>query len=337
MAPNTIELSRLDELLGRFAGRRVAILGDAMLDRYIWGEVNRISPEAPVPVVEVRDETVRFGGAANVAENVASLGATTDVVAVLGDDDHGRSLVRRLADRGVGVEHMIEVPGRPTTTKTRIIAHNQQVVRADREHARPLDEANERLLVRALEEAVPSADVLIISDYGKGVVSERTLEAALEAARAGETMVCVDPKESHFSRYLGVTAITPNLKEASGAVGYPMATDEELLRGGWELRERLDAGCVIVTRGEHGMSLFTREGEYTHLPTVAREVYDVTGAGDTVVSVLGVALAAGASMVEAAMIANHAAGIVIREIGTASVTVEEIRGSFERLGEGAGG
>lgn len=337
MGSNSIELPRLNELLDGFGSRRVAILGDAMLDRYIWGDVNRISPEAPVPVVEVRDETVRFGGAANVAENVAALGASTDVVAVVGDDEHGRNLLERLRERGVGVGHVLTIDGRPTTTKTRIIAHNQQVVRADRESAHPLSERDESLLVEALRAAVPAADVLIISDYGKGVVSERSLEAALTAARDGGTRVCVDPKESHFSRYRRVTAITPNLKEASGAVGHPMSTDEDLLRGGWELRERLDAECVIVTRGEHGMSLFMRGGEYSHLPTVAREVYDVTGAGDTVVSVLGVALAAGATMVEAAMIANHAAGIVIREIGTASITVDDIRRSFEEIEEVAGG
>ncbi len=337
MGSSRIEMGRLNELLGGFGDRRVAILGDAMLDRYIWGEVNRISPEAPVPVVEVRDETIRFGGAANVAENVAALGATADVIGVVGDDDHGRDLMGRLGARGVGVGHLLTVDGRPTTTKTRIIAHNQQIVRADREHAHALAEAAEDSLIKSLREVVPVSDVLIISDYGKGVVSERTLEAALGAARDGETKVCVDPKESHFSRYLGVTAITPNLKEAAGAVGYAMSSDDDLLRGGWELRERLDAECVIVTRGEHGMSLFMRGGEYAYLPTVAREVFDVTGAGDTVVSVLGVALAAGASMVEAAMIANHAAGIVIREIGTASITVDEIRCSFEELEEVAGG
>lgn len=337
MGSDAIGMDRLEELLGAFGGRRVAILGDAMLDRYIWGEVNRISPEAPVPVVEVRDETVRFGGAANVAENVAALGAAADVIATVGPDDHGRDLLDRLTARGVGVSHLVAVEGRPTTTKTRIIAHNQQVVRADRENAGALDAASEDAVIEAIRAAVPAADVLIISDYGKGVVSERTLEAALAAAAEGGTRVCVDPKESHFSRYRGVTAITPNLKEASGAVGYAMSSEDDLLRGGWELRERLDAECVIVTRGEHGMSLFMRGGEYAHLPTMAREVYDVTGAGDTVVSVLGVALAAGATMVEAATVANHAAGVVIREIGTASVTVDDIRRSFEELGEGADG
>ncbi len=337
MGSSAIELTRLNELLGGFGGRRVAILGDVMLDRYIWGDVNRISPEAPVPVVEVRDETVRFGGAANVAENVAALGAATNVLGVIGDDDHGRSLLELLSARGVGVGHVLVHPGRPTTTKTRIIAHNQQVVRADREHTHALDDSVEESIVAALREVIPASDVLIISDYGKGVVSGRTLGAALAAARSGGTLVCVDPKESHFSRYLGVTAITPNLKEASGAVGHAMSAEDDLLRGGWELRERLDAQCVIVTRGENGMSLFMKGGEYAHLPTVAREVFDVTGAGDTVIGVLGVALAAGASMVEAAMIANHAAGVVIREIGTASITIDDIRRSFEELEEVAGG
>lgn len=333
----TIDLGRFDELIAAFAGRKVAILGDVMLDRYIWGDVNRISPEAPVPVVEIRDETMRFGGAANVAENVAALGADAEIIGIVGDDDPGRNLLDLLKARGVRVGHMPVAADRPTTTKTRIIAHNQQIVRADRERVGAIEDAVQNALLASLRDVVASADVLVISDYGKGVVNEQTLEAALATASEHGTLVCVDPKESHFSRYVGVTAITPNLKEASWAVGYAMTGEEELVRGGWELRERLDAECVIVTRGENGMSLFMKSGEYTHLPTVAREVYDVTGAGDTVVSVLGVALAAGASMVEAAVVANHAAGVVIREVGTASITVDDIRESFQEQEEVAGG
>ncbi len=320
---------RLAELLDRFGRCRVAILGDMMLDRYVWGGVSRISPEAPVPVVEVTRETVRFGGAANVAENVASLGASATVVGVVGRDDHAGVLTSLLTERGVDISKVLEVDGRPTTTKTRIIAHSQQVVRADREDTRPLSADVASRLVELAAQAIDSVDVLVISDYGKGVVSEQTLGAVLEQARGAGKLVCVDPKESHFGSYRGVTAITPNLKEAAGAVGFRIAGDEDLLRAGWELRKRLDAECVIITRGEEGMSLFMKDGEHAHLPTVAREVFDVTGAGDTVIGVLAVALAAGATMVEAAAVANHAAGVVIREVGTASVTTEEIAGSFE--------
>ncbi len=323
---------RLGELLDRFAKCRVAILGDMMLDRYVWGNVNRVSPEAPVPVVEVTRETIRFGGAANVAENVASLGASAIVVGVVGRDEHAHLLTSLLTERGVDISKVLEVDGRPTTTKTRIIAHSQQVVRADREDLRPLSADTESRLVELATEAIASADVLVISDYGKGVVSERALAAVLEQVREAGKLVCVDPKESHFASYTGVTAITPNQKETAGAVGFGIRGEEDLLRAGWELRKRLGAECVIITRGEEGMSLFMRESEHVHLPTVAREVFDVTGAGDTVVGVLAVALAAGATMVEAAVVANHAAGMVIREIGTASVTIDEIARSFEETG-----
>ena len=323
---------RLGELLDRFGECRIAILGDMMLDRYVWGNVNRISPEAPVPVVEVTRETVRFGGAANVAENVASLGASAIVVGIIGRDEHARLLTSLLTERGVDISKVLEVDDRPTTTKTRIIAHSQQIVRADREDLRPLSADTESRLVELITEAVKSTDVLVISDYGKGVVSERTLAAVLDQVHEEGKLTCVDPKESHFGRYAGVTAITPNQKEAAGAVGFGIHSEDDLLEAGWELRKKLGAECVIITRGEDGMSLFVKESEHIHLPTVAREVFDVTGAGDTVVGVLAVALAAGATMVEAAVVANHAAGLVIREIGTASVTIEEIARSFEETG-----
>jgi len=333
---HNIHGERLREVLGRFASVRVSIFGDLMLDRYVWGDVNRISPEAPVPVVEVTRDSVRFGGAANVAENVASLGARASVVGLIGDDPAGRELIRLLDGRGVDTRPVVADPRRPTTTKTRIIAHSQQVVRADREDAsEPGDDLAARI-ADALREAIEGSDVLIVSDYGKGVVTGRLLGAAIAQARGAGKITCVDPKESHFDSYVGVTAITPNQKEAGNAVGVRITDDETLGRVGWELSRRLDTECVVVTRGEQGMSLFLRGGELVHLPTVAREVYDVTGAGDTVVSALAVALSAGASMVEAAQIANHAAGIVIREIGTASVTPEEIERSFAEAEEGEG-
>ncbi len=329
----TIERGRLREILSRFPERRVAILGDLMLDRYIWGSVSRISPEAPVPVVEVREETTRFGGAANVAENVATLGASSSVVGVVGDDDAGSRLLDLLGGRGVDVGRVVRVPGRPTTTKTRIIAHGQQVVRADREEAGDLGADEEARIADGLRAAIDEADVLIVSDYGKGVVTASLIAEGIARARDAGKLVCVDPKESHFGGYVGVTAITPNQKEAGDAVGMKVVDEKSLLSIGRELMSRLQAECVVLTRGEQGMTLFMRGGEIRHLPTVAREVYDVTGAGDTVVSALAVALAAGASMVEAAVVANHAAGIVIREIGTASVTPDEIIRSLDEVAE----
>lgn len=327
---------RLRELLDEFPGRRVAILGDLMLDRYVWGQVNRISPEAPVPVVEVTRNSVRFGAAANVAQNVASLGAEASLVGVVGDDEAGRDLLTLLTETGVNVDGVVTAAGRPTTTKMRVIAHSQQVVRADSEVTADIDGEIESRVLEDLRRAISESDVLIVSDYGKGVVTGRTLESAIEAARRAEKKVCVDPKESHFGSYVGVTAITPNQKEAGEAVGVRITDEASLLKVGWELRDSLEAECVVVTRGEQGMSLFLAGGDVVHLPTVAREVFDVTGAGDTVVSTLGVALAAGASMVEAAVIANHAAGLVIREVGTASVGRAEIERSFEELGEESG-
>ncbi len=319
---------RLRTLLDGFARTRVAILGDIMLDRYVWGDVNRISPEAPVPVVEVTRESSRFGAAANVAENVASLGASAVLVGLAGDDEPGRELMSLLAGKGVDVEHVAVAPGRPTTTKMRVIAHNQQVVRADSEVTTDVTGDVETRLIEGLKSAIAGTDVLIVSDYGKGVVTDSTIAAAIETARKLGKKVCVDPKESHFGSYVGVTAITPNVKEAGAAVGVKIVDDASLLRVGWELRDRLEAECVVITRGEQGMSLFMDGGELVHLPTVAREVYDVTGAGDTVVSALATALGAGATMVEAALIANHAAGLVIREVGTASVRLPEIERSF---------
>ena len=328
--------TRLRALLDGFPRARVAILGDLMLDRYVWGEVNRISQEAPVPIVEVRRESARFGAAANVAENVAALGASASLVGVVGDDEAGRELLSLLADSGVDTGGVVTAAERPTTTKLRVIAHSQQVVRADSEVTSDVEGDVEARLLEGISRAVAGCDVLIVSDYGKGVVTAGTLSAAVSEAREQGKKICVDPKESHFASYVGVTAITPNQKEAAAAVGRTIA-DEETLNGvGWELQKMLSAECVIITRGEEGMSLFMAGGDHVHLPTVAREVYDVTGAGDTVVSALAVALAAGASMVEAAEIANHAAGLVIREVGTASVRPDEIERSFSGLGKGGG-
>ncbi|MBD3349578.1 MAG: D-glycero-beta-D-manno-heptose-7-phosphate kinase [Candidatus Eisenbacteria bacterium] len=333
----TMELERVRELLERFSGRRVVILGDLMLDRYIWGAVERISPEAPVPVVDVSEETIRFGGAANVAENVAALGAYASLVGVVGDDPSGDQLLGLLRDRDVDVEGVIRVPERPTTVKTRIIAHNQQVVRADHEDASDVEGEPAERLVDVLTAAIENAEVLIVSDYGKGVITVPSISEGIRAARTGGKIICVDPKESHFQSYVGVTAITPNQKEAGGAVGMRITDEESLDRAGRELLSRLKAECVVITRGEEGMTLFMADGAKEHLPTVAREVYDVTGAGDTVVSALAVGLAAGASMVEAATVANHAAGMVIREVGTASVTREMIERSFEEFSKGEAG
>ncbi len=326
------DLDRLRAVVSRFAGRRIAVLGDLMLDRYLWGRVERISPEAPVPVVEVERETFTLGGAGNVAANLAALGARPVLLGALGQDAAGEQLLRDFGARGVDAAHVVRDATRPTTLKTRLMAQSQQVVRFDHESRAPLaGEALERLLAGAAA-ALPGCDGLIVSDYGKGVVMPATLEAALPIARARGFEVSVDPKESHIDSYRGVSLLTPNQHEAGWVQGVRVRDEASLLEVGWGLQKRLDARAVLVTRGAEGMSLFERGGRYTHLPTVAREVYDVTGAGDTVVSVAALALAAGAEFPEACALANHAAGVVIREVGTASCSPEQLLAS---LGAGA--
>src|SRR5437867_1627456 len=322
------DLATLRQIVSRFAGRRIAVLGDLMLDRYVWGRVERISPEAPVPVVEIERETYALGGAGNVAANLRSLGAEPVLIAAVGDDADGKVLCRALAGRGVAPRRVITDPARPTTVKTRIIAHSQQVVRADRESRADLDgEALARLL-DAIADELPGCEAMVVSDYGKGVIHPGPLDRAILLARRARIPVCVDPKESHIEHYKGVSILTPNQHEAGYVMGRRVVDEASLLDVGWGLQKRLDAGAVLVTRGPQGMSLFERGGRLTHLPTAAREVYDVTGAGDTVVSVVALGLAAGAELPNACYLSNHAAGIVIREVGTASCTREQLIASL---------
>jgi D-glycero-beta-D-manno-heptose-7-phosphate kinase len=309
--------SALRAIIARFAGRRILVLGDLMLDRYLWGRVDRISPEAPVPVVEVERETFTLGGAGNVAANLLALGAEPVLVGVVGDDDDGGRLMETLRQRGVPVGGVVRDRTRPTTVKTRIIAHAQQVVRADRESRADLEGEALAALSARLDAEIARCEGMIVSDYGKGVISGPSLEHALGLARKQKLSVSVDPKESHIDAYRGVSILTPNQHEAGYMQGRRIVDDASLEEVGWGLRKRLDAEAVLVTRGPEGMSLFERSGRYTHLPTVAREVYDVTGAGDTVVSVVALALAAGADYPSASHLSNHAAGVVIREVGTA--------------------
>ncbi len=314
-------------------GQRIAIIGDVMLDRYIWGEVQRISPEAPVPVVEASRETYRLGGAANVAANVHALGGEAILIGVLGADREGETVSREIRASGLGADSILVASDRPTTVKTRIIARNQQVVRVDVEVTRPLDAALEETLRGRLSAVLETADALIVSDYGKGVLTESLLRFALpQAARCG-VPVSVDPKESHFSLYRGISVITPNVTEAGTAVRRKLRTEEDVLRAGVELRERLQATTVLITRGSQGMTLFEADG-WTHFPAVAKEVYDVTGAGDTVVATFGLAHSAGGTAKESAEIANLAASLVVAEVGTTVATIEGIQAAFGAAGSG---
>ena len=334
MSPLLRDPAALRALVGRFAGRRVAVLGDLMLDRYLWGRVDRISPEAPVPVVEVERETSTLGGAGNVAVNLAALGARPVLIGVVGDDEVGGQLRQAFAEKGVEPRPLVTDRARPTTVKTRIIAHSQQVVRFDRESRADLEGEGLGALLATIQRELPACEALVVSDYGKGVIQPATLEAAIGLARSKRIPVAVDPKESHIDHYRGVSILTPNQHEAGWVQGRRVVDEASLLEVGWGLQRRLDAEAVLVTRGPQGMSLFEKGGAYTHIPTVAREVFDVTGAGDTVVSVVALALAAGADYPTACYVSNHAAGIVIREVGTASCSPAQLLESLAGGGEG---
>jgi len=316
--------SRSLAILDRIAGLRLAVVGDAMLDRFLWGEVERISPEAPVPVVRLRRETDKLGGAANVAANIRALGAEVALVAVAGAGATSRRLVSLLGEAGIPDDGLLRLPGRRTTLKTRIIAHSQQVVRADVESDEPLGEDTLTDLAGRVRRLGPF-DGIVLSDYGKGVLADALLRRLLDDGAAAGAPVVVDPKRGDYTQYRGCTSLTPNQREAGQATGLAIADLAGLRLAGAELLARTDAACVLITRGEHGMALFERGGAEHHLPTEAREVFDVTGAGDTVIAVYTAALAAGATFLDAANLANHAAGLAVRELGTATITADQIR------------
>lgn len=320
------DAKRLVKYIDRFSKAKVLVVGDVMLDHYIWGTVNRISPEAPVPVVNVTKETVLLGAAANVVNNIHSIGGNVSICGVIGRDDAGRQLERMLRAQGIPTDGLVVDDSRPTTIKTRVIAHNQQVVRFDRETKDGIGRDVHRRIFDIVKHRVDDGlDAVIISDYCKGVVTSELVRDIVGLARKKGLIVSVDPKVSHFGIYRGVTILTPNTKEASIGSRIEIEDEESLLRAGSALLKRLKCDAVLITRGEHGMSLFEKSGKITHIPTVAREVFDVTGAGDTVISILTVAMAAGAGMVDAARLSNFAAGIVVGIVGTATVRPDELK------------
>jgi rfaE bifunctional protein kinase chain/domain len=317
------------QLLKRVAGSRLVVVGDVMLDHYVFGDAARLSPEAPVPVVKVARDVYRAGGAANTAVNVRALGAAAEVVAVVGDDDNGATLARLLADAGVAGDGLVVAAGRATTSKGRVVARRQQLVRLDRENDDDVDDALAGELLARFDEALARADGVILSDYGKGAVTARVAAAVIAAARERGKVVCVDPKENHFALYRGVTSITPNHHEATAAAGIRERDDPTLARTGAALLEMLASDSVLVTWGEKGMVLFRAGAAPDRIPTRAREVYDVAGAGDTVVAAFAAALAAGAGHLEAARLANFAASVVVAKVGTATATPAEILGAID--------
>ena len=314
----------LQEVVARFPGKKVLVLGDVVLDEYIWGKVSRISPEAPVPVVEVERISYRPGGAANVAANIASLGGRVCLAGVIGSDEAGNRLKTLFLSNGVNIEGLRVDAERPTTLKTRVIAHNQQVVRVDREAREPIAESIVRELLAYTLKIIAGVDVLVISDYAKGVTVPALLRQVIVAARQHRKSVVVDPKGRNFSKYKGATVITPNREEAEVAVNEKITDEASLTQIGQRLLHQIGCEAVLITRGAEGMSLFEGNGRVTNLPAVARDVYDVTGAGDTVVGTLALALAAEAGLVDGARIANYAAGVVVGKLGTAVVAPSEL-------------
>jgi D-beta-D-heptose 7-phosphate kinase/D-beta-D-heptose 1-phosphate adenosyltransferase len=319
-----LSASAARRLLEAMQGKKVLVLGDVMLDEFLWGRVARISPEAPVPVVEVTRHSFHLGGAGNVAHNVRALGGEAVLAAVIGRDVAGDRIRESLEVAGVGAALALADGDRPTTVKTRIVAHHQQVVRADRERSDDIPRALEDALFEQVARALPGCGALVLSDYQKGVVTPRLMSAVLGLARRRRVPVLVDPKVRHFRLYRRVALVTPNQKEAEEASGIAIRTDRDLRAAGERILKVLGCGAVLITRGEQGMSLFPAGGRAVHLPTTAREVFDVTGAGDTVIATVGLALGAGASLAEAAMLANHAAGVVVGKLGTATAAPAEV-------------
>jgi D-beta-D-heptose 7-phosphate kinase/D-beta-D-heptose 1-phosphate adenosyltransferase len=314
------------KILSDFKKRKILVIGDLILDRYMWGKVNRVSPEAPVPVVEVTHEDFLLGGASNVAHNVVSLGGNATVVGVAGRDRGGEILKKMLDERGIRYEGVVW-SSRPTTVKTRVIAHSQQVVRFDREDKARVEGKILQGLLDYIRDVIPGHDAVIISDYKKGIVSSELVREILKQTRPKKVFVAVDPKVGHFHCYHNVSLVTPNILEASIASGIEIKDEKSLVNAGRSLLGKISCDAILITRGEQGMSLFRKE-KVVHIPTVAKNVYDVTGAGDTVIAVFTLAYAAGARLEDSAVIANHAAGIVVGEVGTAVVAPDQLRKSL---------
>ena len=323
-----ISTARAHELIDRFASRRITVVGDVMLDRFLIGRVSRMSPEAPVPVVVFDHEEFRLGGAANVANNLRELGAAVDLIGVIGHDESGVQLKNELAAKGIHSTGLITDPERRTTTKMRVVTNrNQQVSRIDFESDHEVGASIEEAIASQVEMRARPSQVILVSDYQKGVVTRRSMAHLVGLAQANSVPVIVDPKVPHIDYYAGATLVTPNHVEAESATYSRISTNEDARRASIALRQRLGVDSVLITRGEYGMWL-DHGGVDGYLPASAREVADVTGAGDTVIATLALAIAAGATMPEAARLANEAASIVVGKFGAATVSPAELKALF---------
>jgi len=324
----SIKPENIEKIIAKIGKAKILILGDIMLDEYLYGDVNRISPEAPVPVVEIREERLKLGGAANVANNIITLGDEPILLGTVGEDDASIKLSHLLKNCNITRDFLINDTERRTTIKTRIIAQSQQIVRADREDTKEISENIEKIILARFLSVVDSINAIIISDYGKGVITDSLLQKIIPCCREKNVFVAVDPKESNFFNYKGVSVVTPNHHEAGFVAGHRIVTENDLKIVSRILLDKLKADSLLITRGSEGMALFTADDQVDYFPTVARKVFDVTGAGDTVISVFVSAIAAGANLKEAALISNCAAGAVVAEIGTAAISSKNLALEF---------
>ena len=329
-----VSAKRASAILRSARGKEVAVVGDLMLDEFVWGKVSRISPEAPVPVVEVSGHSFHLGGAANVAHNLHGLGSEPLLIGALGDDDAATRLRLVLQQLGISEEGLLTDPSRPTTLKTRIIAHGQQVVRADRESRNDISKAVERLVLEKVTSALERARALVVSDYSKGALTSRILKECTRLAKRKKIPILVDPKLTRFGESRNVNLVTPNIHEAERVTQISISDAASLARAARSILSKLGCQAVLITRGEQGMSLFEKGKPPVHIGATAREVFDVTGAGDTVIATIAFALSGGASLADSARLANQAAGIVVGKLGTAAVDPDELLGS---LSDGSGG
>jgi len=313
---------RLDEIFQNFNNKRIFVIGDLMLDVYIWGKVGRISPEAPVPIVEVQEESYRFGGAANVGMNVKSLGGIPVLVGVIGYDKEGTVIDALMEENDLEKDGIFYDDNRPTTVKTRIIAHSQHVVRVDKEDKKDISEEMENKILQFLQQRKNEIDGIILEDYNKGVLTKNLIKQVIDFANQNKILITVDPKFDNFFEYQNVTVFKPNRKETEDALGIKLDSEEKVFEAGRRLKEKLNPEYLLLTRGEKGMTLFSKNGDVHTIPTRARKVADVSGAGDTVIATITMALAAGAEIEEAATIANRAAGLVCEEVGVVPINRE---------------
>lgn len=312
---------------------KVLVVGDVMIDRYWWGGVERISPEAPVPVVLLKNTSLIVGGAANVASNVAGLGAQPLLVGAIGDDEEGKLFPKLLGNSKINADFLVETKNRPTTVKTRIIAHSHQVARIDQETNENLSVADETKIWQKIAELIPKIDIIILSDYAKGVLTENLLSRLIKQAKQENKLVLVDPKGKNYLKYQDADILTPNRREVSEACGLDKIDDGSIEQAGKNLVVQLGLKALLVTQGEEGMLLLEKSGKTLHLKAMARDVYDVTGAGDTVIATLAVALCAKMNLASASQIANIAAGLVIEQVGTTAVKIKDLREAIKNFQE----